>query len=207
MGGPRRGVSPVIGVLLIIVITILLASIFAVEGLRFGEDLGGKERQFEDAVETMSGNPWSGNRGDLVRVTNNRAGVTDVTYRVNFTIRPGSDTVGNSLNSVYLEVTTGSPDMFSNTELADLKRVGVDEGSDGTIDQYITDDVDSWQIQNGGAALKIGFSGSAYTASPDDSVIVIFEGVENPSDAGEYDLRAETSGDGNWHYGTVTIRE
>jgi len=190
-----------------IVITILLASIFAVETLTFGEDLDERDGQFEGAVETMSGNPWSGERGDLVRVANNRAGATDVTYRVNFTIRPGSNTIGNSLNSVYLEVTTGSPAMFSNTELADLKWVGVDEGSDGTIDQYITDDVDSWQIQNDGTALKIGFSGSAYTASPNDSVIVIFNGVENPSDAGEYDLRAETSGDGNWHYGTITIRE
>jgi len=207
MGWPRRGLSPVIGVLLMIVITILLASIFAVETLTFGEDLDERDGQFEGAVETMSGNPWSGERGDLVRVANNRAGATDVTYRVNFTIRPGSNTIGNSLNSVYLEVTTGSPAMFSNTELADLKRVGVDEGSDGTIDQYITDDVDSWQIQNDGTALKIGFSGSAYTASPNDSVIVIFNGVENPSDAGEYDLRAETSGDGNWHYGTITIRE
>ena len=204
---PRRGLSPVIGVLLMIVITILLASIFAVETLTFGEDLDERDGQFEGAVETMSGNPWSGERGDLVRVANNRAGATDVTYRVNFTIRPGSNTIGNSLNSVYLEVTTGSPAMFSNTELADLKWVGVDEGSDGTIDQYITDDVDSWQIQNDGTALKIGFSGSAYTASPNDSVIVIFDGVENPSDAGEYDLRAETSGDGNWHYGTITIRE
>ncbi|PSQ09183.1 hypothetical protein BRC93_13510 [Halobacteriales archaeon QS_5_70_15] len=204
---PRRGLSPVIGVLLMIVITILLASIFAVETLTFGEDLDERDGQFEGAVETMSGNPWSGERGDLVRVANNRAGATDVTYRVNFTIRPGSNTIGNSLNSVYLEVTTGSPAMFSNTELADLKWVGVDEGSDGTIDQYITDDVDSWQIQNDGTALKIGFSGSAYTASPNDSVVVIFDGVENPSDAGEYDLRAETSGDGNWHYGTITIRE
>jgi hypothetical protein len=110
------------------------------------------------------------------------------------------------INSVYVEVTTSpSPDMFSETEQSDLQKVAVDEGSDGSIDRVITSDVNGWQVQNGGSAVKIELSGSAYTADAGDSIIVVFSDVDNPDDAGTYDLQAQTSGDGNWHYGTITI--
>ena len=202
-----RGVSPVIGVVLMVVLVLLLASVFATGVLRFGEDLTEPSLSHEND-SALSGNPWSGSRGDLVRLSDTRTGATDVTYRVNFTIREGSDTIGNSLNSVYLEVTTTpTPDLFSETGAADLDRVVIDENSTGDIDREITGDVDGWNVENGGAALKIGFSGSAYTPSANDSIVVVFEGAKNPDTAGEYDLRAETSGDGNWHYGTLSITE
>ena len=95
--------------------------------------------------------------------------------------------------------------MFSNTLLSDLIVVGVDTDGDGSIDTEITHDVDSWTPQNGGSALKIGFSGSAYTPSANDSIVVEFSGVDNPDTAREYDVRAQTSGDGNWHYGSIAI--
>lgn len=207
MGEKRRGVSPVVGVALMIILVILLSATLASGVINFGGDLSANERQYEEAVSTVSGNPWSGNQGELVRLSNTKAGATDVRYRINFTIEPGSDTIGNSLNGVYLEVTTGSPDVFSATEQADLDRVVIDEDSDGSIDQDITYDVDAWEVQDGGAALKTGFEGSAYTAKENDSIIVIFEGAKNPDSPGTYDLKAETSGDGNWHYGTITIAE
>lgn len=188
-----------------VALTLMLASVFAVGTSTFGEGLNDAESSF-DEVTTVSANPWSGSRGDLVRVSNTKAGATDVTYRVNFTIESGSDTIGNSLDSVYLEVTTGSPDMFSNTSQSDVVKVAIDEDSDGSIDQDITSGVDGWSVLNGGTALEIETS-TGYSASADDSVIVIFEGVDNPQTAGSYDLRAQTSGDGNWHYGTITITE
>jgi hypothetical protein len=85
-------------------------------------------------------------------------------------------------------------------------KVVIDENSDGSIDQDITSGVDGWNVLNGGTALKIEAVGD-YTASESDSIIVVFDGVDNPQTAGNYDLRAETSGDGNWHYGTITITE
>lgn len=199
----RRGASPVIGVILIVVLTMLLASIFAGGIGGFGKNI--QTPQY--STQTLAGNPWSGSPGDLVRISDTTAGATDVTYRVNFTIEPGSDTIGNSLNSLYLEVTTGSVETFSSTQQSDLGKVIIDESSDGTTDQEITSDVTGWQVQSGGSALKIEFSGSAYTAQENDSIIVLFEGAKNPDIAGTYDLRAETSGDGNWHYGTITITE
>lgn len=212
----RRAVSPVLGVLLMVTLTLVLAAVFASGALTADEGLGDKRDQFDEAagqpgsgaqtaVSTATGNPWAGSRGDLIRPSNNQAGATDVEYRVNFTIEPDSDTIGNSLNSVYVEVTTGSPPMFANTAEGDLQRVVVDEGSDGTVDREITGDVDGWTVGNSGTALKIEFTGAAYTPQADDSVIVEFDGVDNPDTAGSYDLRAQTSGDGNWHTGTISI--
>lgn len=208
MDGKRRGVSPVVGVALMIVVVLLLSATIAAGVFDFGQGLAEREREYDRAASTVAGNPWSGDQGDLVRLSNAGAGATDVRYRVNFTIQPGSNTIGNSLNSVYLEVTTGSPDVFSATAQSDLDRVVVDENSDGTVDQEITHDVNGWQVKNGGTALKIGFSGSAYTnPSEGDSIVVVSEGAENPDSPGTYDLRAETSGDGNWHDGTISITE
>lgn len=203
----NRGVSPVLGVFLAVVVTLLIASFISFHLTAVGSGLDNKQAQFEDSVSTLSGNPWSGEKGDLFRVSNNRAGATDVKYRVNFTIENGSPTVGNKLNHIVLEVNTGSPDMFSNTDRADLITAGVDEDSDGTIDQDLSNYVDQWEVMNGGTSVKINFPGSGYTASANDSIIIVFDGVDNPGTPGDYELRAETNNDGNWHNGTVTIVE
>lgn len=184
---------------MMVVITLLLASTFAIGVGAFSDDLDA------DEVSTTVGGPWSGSQGDLIRLSTTRPGATGVSVRVNFTIEPGSNTVGNSLNSVYIDVTTGSPDVFSTTTQSDLDRVVIDADSDGDIDQEITGDVDGWQVKDGGSALKIGFSGSAYTASENDSIIIVFHNAQNPETTGTYDVEAQTSGDGNWHYGTLDI--
>lgn len=199
-----------IGVVLMVALTLVLASVFAAGVGTFGEGLNDAERQYDaaatnDETTTITGNPWSGSRGDLIRISDTRAGATDVTYRVNFTIKPDSGAVGDSVESIYLEVTTGSPDMFSSTELADLDMAGIDEGSDGTIDQHISDDAEGWSVQESGSALEIGFS-TDYTVGANDSIIIIFDGVSNPETAGEYDVFVETS-DGTRHDGTITIVE
>lgn len=196
-----------IGVILIVALTLLLSALFAAGSVRIDEppDWNPDELGNGEATATMAGNPWFGSQSDLIQMSNNEAGATGVTYRVNFTIQSGSDAVGDSLDSVHLEVTTGSPDMFSNTTLADLQEAGVDEGSDGTIDLDLTDDADGWQVLNNGTALEIAFS-SNYSNGANDSIILIFEGVDNPKTAGTYDVFAETSqGDGNRHNGTITI--
>lgn len=200
-----RAVSTVIGVSLMVVLTVLLASVVAANLVTLEGNLERNTAQFEDEVPTASANPWSGEQGDLVRISDDRAGATDVRYRINFTIRPGSDTIGNSLNSVELDVTTGQPDMFSGTAQANLEEVLIDQGSDGSVDQRIKSDVNGWSVANGGSELKIEFAGSAYSATADDSVVVVFDGVDNPTSPGTYDLEVQTSGDGNTHTGIITI--
>jgi FlaG/FlaF family flagellin (archaellin) len=190
-------------------ITLLLASVVAAGVLGLGDTTAETGERFDDIVEggseTVSGNPWIGDEGNLIQLSNNEAGATDVRYRINFTIESGSDTIGNSLNSVNLEVQTGSPDMFSDTKQGKLDHVRIDTDGDGEAERDITGDVDGWEVKDGGTELKIGFSGSAYTPDAGDSIVVVFDGVDNPDTSGTYDLRAQTSGDGNYHYGEITI--
>lgn len=206
MSQRQRGVSPVVGVFLMVVITLLMASLISFQFSAVGTDLDMKRSQYDDAVTTLSGNPWSGSPGDLVRISNTQAGATDVRYRVNFDIEPGSPAIGNNTKYILLEVTTGSPDMFSNTELADLAVAGVDVDGDGTIDTSLTGDVNAWEVKDGGTSLKIDIDDTAYVANENDTIIVEFDGVDNPQTPGDYELRAET-GYGNWHEGTITIVE
>jgi len=199
----QQAVSPVVGVVLVVALTLLLASVVTAGLASLAQDR--REKAEEIGIETATGNPWIGSPSGLVQLSDDRAGASDVRYRMNFTIEPGSDTVGNSLNSVELEVRTGSPDMFSGTSEADLQKAAIDEGSDGTIDRIITDDVNGWKVSDGGSTVKIEFSG-AYVAEASDSIIVVFGDVDNPNSPGTYDLAAQTSGDGNWHDGSITIR-
>lgn len=199
--GEGRAISPVIGTVLMLVLTILLASVISTGLLSAGSGL---EEPDIEPTETVSGNPWIGNLGGLVQLSDDTAGATDVRYRVNFTIADGSDTVGNSLNSVELRTKDSSPDMFSDTSQSSLIDAYVDTDGDGDPDQDISDDVNSWSTSNGGSTVTIGFSG-AYTAQSDHSVIITFDGVDNPNAAGTYTLEAQTSGDGNWQQGTIEI--
>lgn len=212
----RRGVSPVVGVVLLVVITLLLASVLAAGATVYAQSLDADEAMpttGETATATSTATPtvtatedeWTGTPGELFRLGDDAAAATNVTFRVNFTIQEGSPTIGNSLNSVYLEVTTGSPDMFSNTSQSDLTTFGVDTDSDGEIEEDIAYDVDGWSVKNDGTALKIGLGGSAYTPEAGHSIVVVFDGVDSPDSSGTYDLEAQTSGDGNWHLGNVTV--
>ncbi|MFB6221368.1 MAG: archaellin/type IV pilin N-terminal domain-containing protein [Halolamina sp.] len=211
----QRGISPVIGVVLMLLITLLLASVFAAGATLYGNSLDSQEAMPSGPNSTASAastatdtdGPWVGGSAELFQLSNNDAAATSVSLRVNFTIENGSQTIGNSLNSVYIEVTTGSPDMFSGTSTSDLTTFGIDTDSDGDIDEEISHDIDEWSVQNGGSTLKIGLGGSAYTAQAGDSIIVVFGGVDTPSSAGTYDMKAQTSGDGNWHYGSVTVND
>lgn len=202
--GDTRAVSPVIGTVLMIVLTILLASVVSAGLLSSGGRLD--EPELGTVTATASGTPWIGDLSGLIQPADDTAGATDVRYRVNFTIADGSDTIGNSLNSVELRTKDSSPDMFSATSQSSLERAYVDTDGDGDAEQDISDDVDGWDVSNGGSSVKIDFGGE-YDAQADHSIVIVFEGVNNPSTAGTYTLEAQTSGDGNWQQGTIEIFE
>lgn len=203
-----RAISPVVGTVLMVALTLLLASVVTAGLVGVGDGLGDRAAEFERTVEatgTATGNPWIGSLGGLIQPADDDAGASDVRYRIHFDIDAGDPTVGNSLNSVEVRVVTGSTSMFAGTSQADLEKVTIDTDEDGAGDQDITADVNGWTVSDGGATLKIGFGGSAYTAQPDDSVIVIVDGVDNPTSPGTYDVEAQTSGDGNWQTGQIDI--
>lgn len=143
---------------------------------------------------------------DLIVPMDDTTPATDVEYRVNFDIRSGSDTIGNSLNSVEINVeqVTGTTDMFTGTDQSNLTVIGVDKDGDGTIDEDITSDVNGWTVSDSGTTLKIELSGTAYSAQEGHTIIARFDGVTNP-DPGRYSVQAQTSGDGNTHFGNITV--
>jgi FlaG/FlaF family flagellin (archaellin) len=144
--------------------------------------------------------------GSLVWVDDPTAGATDVQLRVNFTIETGSATVGNSLNSLEMKFTSGPPDVFSGTTSADVQTVGVDTDGDGAIDVDLSSDVDGWTVSDGGSRLTVGFTGAAYTnPQAGESVILVVGGVDTPDDPANGDVKLQTSGDGNWQYGSLSI--
>ncbi|MBP1986180.1 type IV pilin [Halolamina salifodinae] len=204
-----RGVSPIVGVVLMVVLTLMLTSVLATGVMVYGDGLDSDAAvptaPNSSVTETIGAGRWLGGPEELFRLSNDEANATDVSMRVNFTIKPNSSTIGNSLNSVYMETTNGSLDMFSGTERADLERIAVDTDGDGSADRDITGDVNGWTVTNDGSALKVELTGSAYSAAANDSVLLTFGGVRNPPEPGSYELRAETSGDGNWHRGNITV--
>lgn len=142
----------------------------------------------------------------LVWVDDDDAGATGVEMRVNLTIKPGSSTIGNSLNSLEVVFTSGSPDYFSGTGPADARTVGVDTDGDGSIDVDLSGDLDGWTVTDGGSRLKVGFTGAAYTnPQAGESILLVLDGLSNPASPGTYDVKLQTSGDGNWHYGSVGV--
>lgn len=142
----------------------------------------------------------------LIWPADDTAGVTGVQYGIDFTIQSGSPTVGNSLNSIEIDVTTGTPDLFSGTGTGDVALVGVDTDGDGAVEQTIESDVNAWTVSDGGSTLKIGFGGSAYTnPQAGETIVLRVDGVDNPPSAGSYGVQIQTSGDGNWQSGSVDV--
>lgn len=212
--GSERAVSPVIGTVLMVVLTVLLASTVVAALTTFPAELDESRESFENVEAdtptgpaTATGNPWEGSLGDLIQVSDSEAGATGVRIRVNFTIQPGSDTIGNSLNSLKIDLQTASPDMFSGTGQDDLEKAVVDTDNDGDAETDVEGDLNGWQVSNGGSTVKVEFSGSTYTAAEGDSIVIVLGNVDNPTTAGTYDVQIQTSGDGNWQSGQITITD
>jgi len=142
---------------------------------------------------------------ELVRVGDRTAGATDVEMEINFQIEEGSPTIGNSLNSMEIDVQSGSPDMFSGTSQSDVVEMGVDTDGDGRIDNDIESDINGWDVSNNGSTLSVELGGSEYTnPQAGDMIILTIDNVDNPT-SGTYDVRIQTSDDGNWQEGSITI--
>lgn len=202
-GRTHRGVSPILGTVLMVALTLLLASVI-VAGLSGSADLSEERETVGIEHDTATGNPWTGSLSDLIVLSNDEAGASGVRVRINFTVTSGSDTVGNSLNSVETKVQSGSP-MFSGTAQGDLSTAVVDTDGDGTGETDLESDLNGWTVSDGGSRLKIEFGGSAYTAAAGDAIIIVFGSVDNPTSPGTYTVEIQTSGDGNWQTGDLTI--
>jgi flagellin-like protein len=188
-----RGISPLVGTVLMVVLTLLLASMFAA-GTTGLADLGTEREQVADLTD-RSGDDY---RAELIWARDDGAGETTA-HVVNYTIATGSDTAGNSLNSVVIEYPDGTADVSGVDERREIETVGIDEDRDGTIDVDATDDVeccppsDGVKVSDGGNTLTIELSGN-HNLEEGDSLIVEFESVDNPG-ASDHDVTVSVNGD------------
>jgi len=196
----RRGISPLVGSVLVIVITLLLASMFAAGAVEMADF--GTERDLvaglTDGTGTGTGTASDGYRPELIWARDDGASET-TSHVVNYTIAPGSDTAGNSLNSIVVEYPDGSASVTDVDERVEIETVGIDEDRDGTIDVDATGDVeccppdDGVKVSDGGNTLTVELSGN-YNLDGGDALVVEYEAVENPG-AGDYGVTVGVNGD------------
>jgi flagellin-like protein len=196
----ERAISPVVGVALMVVVTLLLASMFAVGAVNMADF--GMEREMvgdltdDSAAET--GDAADTHASDLIWAVDDGASAT-TTHVVNYTIASDSDTAGNSLNSITIAYASGSADVSGVDERSDVVLAGVDGDRDGTIEADATSNVeccppgDGVIVSDGGNTLRVEFSGN-YNLEAGDALVVKYESATNPS-AGDYGVTVTVNGD------------
>ena len=117
------------------------------------------------------------------------------THTVTLTV--GSSATG-SLNGFSVDYSDTGTDI-SNVGVENVLTVGIDRDDDSsgdTIDEDVSDDMESAQGSNNGETLTVQFGGS-YELSEGDEIVVVFENVQNP-EAGDHsvtlDINPQSSG-------------
>lgn len=197
-----RAVTPAVGIAILLSFLLVLGALFATASIANVED------EFDEAGDaaaqkTVSGNQWSGSIGDLIQLSNNRAGASNIKARVNFTINSGSKVIGGDLRSLKITMNTGDS-MFRDTELSSLHSVKVDTDADGTTNNDITTEATDWSVERNGNSITVKFD-SHYNLEKGDSIVVVFDDVANPEAAGSYGVRSRANGKGKWHHGKIEI--
>ena len=213
----RRALSSVIGVSLMIVIVVLLASVMAGLVLTYGNELERPEMTDSGPVTTDSGseatgsrlNPWD-NEEALLAPENPTAGAEDVRYRVIFEIQEqkggdSNDAVGNSLNDVLVSVDDVDRRMFSGVTKSDVEKFEV-ERENGDTEKYLYDveDEENWSIDNDNNELKMTLSGN-YDIQAGDVITIIIDSIDNPAEPGTYDIAVELNDGEDTESGTLEI--
>jgi len=135
-------------------------------------------------------------------------GTSSRSIHVSFTIQSGSDTIGNSLNSIEIDMDNSSRSSFTGTSWDNVATVGVDKDGDGTIETDLYPDRADWIIREQGSRLKATFGGSAYTnPQAGHTIVLALENVSNGASTGTFDGEAQTSGDGNWQHVNVVVTD
>ncbi|MFB6221530.1 MAG: PGF-CTERM sorting domain-containing protein [Halolamina sp.] len=113
------------------------------------------------------------------------------------TVTVGSSTTG-SLNGLAIDY-SGTGTDISNVGVENVRTVGIDRGDDtdgDSIDQDVSDDMESAQGSNDGETLTLQFGGS-HDLNEGDEIVVVVEEVQNP-EAGDYtvdlDINPQSTG-------------
>lgn len=165
--------SPVVGVILMIVVTILLASVIAAMAISFDDRMTAPDWRAGEE------NPWA--EDPLVGPEDPTAGAEDVRYRVYFELEEDPD--GAPLNTLTISVDAGD-DMFSGTTDSDLEQFDIIR-TNGSVSS--PEEVHQWQADE--TELDIVIPGEGPTLFDEGEVVeIVFGGVDNPAEPGTYDV-------------------
>lgn len=174
----ERGISPVVGVVLMIALTILLASVIGMMVLSLDDQL--REPDFHPHE-----NPWADD--PLLGPENPIAGAEDVRYRVYFEVNEsgGGET---PLNYINVSVET-EDDMFSGTTAGDLESMRLLRANGTVVDLAPDED---WKVEE--TRLQIKTEEGVTFVDEGDAVEIIFGGVDNPAKPGTYPVNISSTG-------------
>ena len=173
----ERSVSPVIGVVLMIVITILLASVVAVAVMSFDGQLN--EPDWGERNE----NPWA--QDPLLGPEDPTAGAQDVRYRIYLEF--GDDSPNDVLNHVNVSVDAEGDDLFSGIETADVETFQIIRENGSTVGLDGVDTLDGSETE-----IRLSKPGRNFEDfQENDALEIIFGGVDNPIEPGSYEVTVD----------------
>jgi len=205
--GGNRAISPVVGVVLLLGILLMLVTVVSVGLAGFGDELSAEpfERVVTDESDSAEAIPPYEYDDNITAVDTEAGASTKHVVTLNIT----GDTVGNSLNHVTVDYTSGETDISgtaAGSNLSELYTIGIDTDNDGNIDKNAMDDVeqDDFNAENDGAKLVIELSGN-YNLNANDVLVITYGEVQNPSSTGVYTADVDLNGD-RVYDGTVSIQ-
>lgn len=195
----ERAISPVVGTVLMVVITILLAST-----LTFVVQFDTNDEMAEDVAEGDLGTSTEAAeslQSDLVVAENTTPGASDV---VHSTVVEVDEAAGTELDELIVEYPQEEVDL-STSQHEDVLTIGVDTDSDGADEQsFDSDDISGIGTNNDNSRLTVTLD-TGYTLSEGDRVTLRYEGADNPDSAGEYNVTVRLNDPEQTNEGTLVV--
>jgi FlaG/FlaF family flagellin (archaellin) len=176
-------VSPVVGVALMVVITLLLASTIMI-GLPDGGGIDVPTFADDSAGDTDV-------QTELIVAVRGEPGVDDE-HQLRIQLEDGSNTVGNSLN----QLTITYPDAVNASAVSgsDIDQVGIDRDGDGQLEEDAMVDLSGLSTSDDGSTLTITFGGN-HDLEVGYWIVLDVSDLENPDTTGEYSVSVDVNGD------------
>ncbi len=196
---PDRALSPVIGVTILVAIVVVLAAGVGAIVLGFGEDLTSTDPDAVAATDTdapaeATPTPAAAEQEALVSSRNNTAGANGTRNVAVFDVSVGSNTAGNSLNSIELDYNHTSGFVVSNDTLDAVLVAGLDTDGDDETETNLSTDLSGVTVSDNGTTVSVNFVGN-YGVNENDTLVLEFNGVDNPTTAGEYTVSVTVNGE------------